>query len=180
MPVKKKCKQCKTSKCGHLKGSARKRCQQKQKQKQKKTRQRKQKQEFGKLNEPYIPNGKYVRQLYKQNNFGALETPPGMRSVSSFRKAGQYNRPFLEMPFGPPQPWLTSSPQGAASSSVEFGRQRFGSNSLKDRYVNPSGYLSTWYGQPRTPPASWNPLLLQGNNTFRQGINNPKLNQVNY
>ena len=53
----------------------------------------------------------------------------------------------------------------------------FGS-SLDDKYVNPSGYLSTWYGQPRVIPPSWDPLLLQGQNTFRQGINNPTLSQV--
>ncbi len=55
---------------------------------------------------------------------------------------------------------------------------QFGSDSLKGRTVNPSGYLSTWHGQPRIIPPSWNPLLLQGNNTFREGVNSPKLSNV--
>jgi hypothetical protein len=54
---------------------------------------------------------------------------------------------------------------------------RYGS-SLEGRMVNPSGYLSTWYGQPRIVPTSWNPLLLQGHNTFREGINSPMLSNV--
>lgn len=196
MPGKKKCKQCKKCRCGHMRkrstrsarstGRGKRKCATKSKCSN-----------FGRR-EPYVP-GKYLRQLKMSGfGFGGLETPPGMRPVSSFRKAGQYNRPFLEMPFGPPQPWLMKGPEAAASSSLPppsaYGRRRrrrsyFGnqaptsraappSNSLKDRYVNPSGYLATWYGQGRTAPPSWNSLLLQGNNTFRQGINNPRLSQV--
>lgn len=102
--------------------------------------------------------------------FGNLDVQSGMRPVSDFRKA-RGNRPFTIMPFGPPQPWLEKGPE-AAQSTAAFG------NSLRDKYVNPSGYLSTWYGQPRVIPASWNPLLLQGNNIFREGIDNPTLSQV--
>lgn len=149
--------------------------------------------------------GKSLRQLQTKNGgshrgrsqFGALDVPNGMRSVSSYRRAGTYNRPFLMMPYGPPQRWLeqTNGQQGPASSKPPNSKgagnplggsprgRRPGSNygssrSLKGKYVNPSGYLSTWYGQPRTPPPSWNPLLLQGQNTFRQGINSPRLSNV--
>jgi hypothetical protein len=122
------------------------------------------------------------------NGFGALNVQDGMRPVSSFRASGG-SRPFLEMPFGPPQRWLMKGPEAPASSAPPlsaFGRRRrkmsrhrFGfGNSLEDKYVNPSGYLSTWYGQPRIVPPSWNYNLMQGNNIFRQGINNPRLDQV--
>ncbi len=137
--------------------------------------------------------GRSLRQLQTKNGgphrrrsqFGALDVPNGMRSVSSYRRAGTYNRPFLMMPYGPPQRWLeqANGQQGPASSKPPPRGRRPGSNygssrSLKGKYVNPSGYLSTWYGQPRTPPPSWNPLLLQGQNTFRQGINSPRLSNV--
>ena len=130
--------------------------------------------------------GRGFQQLQRQNRFGALDVPPSMRPVSSFREAGQFNRPFTIMPFGPPGRWLEPGPQAASSTSansssygrIRRGRNRFGNNSLADKYVNPSGYLSTWYGQPRALPPSWNYLLLQGNNTFREGIDNPKLSQV--
>jgi len=137
--------------------------------------------------------GRSLRELQKKTHggphsrfgFGALDVPSGMRSVSSYRKAGTYNRPFLMMPFGPPQRWLENQPggqQGPASSlppPKQGRRSKYGSSrSLKGKYVNPSGYLATWYGQPRTPPPSWDPLLLQGQNTFRQGIDSPRLSNV--
>lgn len=114
----------------------------------------------------------------RTSSFGALEVPNGMRPVSSYR---QTNNPFLIMPFGPGGRWLEQGPEGAASSAASFGRRRrnrFGNMSLQGKTVNPSGYLSTWYGQPRISPPSWNPLLLQGNNTFREGINSPMLSNV--
>ncbi len=112
----------------------------------------------------------------KTSSFGSLDVPNGMRPVSSYR---QTNNPFLIMPFGPGGRWLEQGPEGAASSAASFGRRnRFGNMSLQGKTVNPSGYLSTWYGQPRISPPSWNPLLLQGNNTFREGINSPMLSNV--
>jgi hypothetical protein len=118
-----------------------------------------------------------VRPSHLRNAFGALEVPHGMRSVSSYR---QSDRPFAIMPFGPPQRWIEEPPEAAASSAFGLRRylmNKFGEN-LRDKYVNPSGYLSTWYGQPKVLPASWNPLLLQGNNVFTEGIDNPNLSQV--
>lgn len=122
----------------------------------------------------------------RTSSFGALNVPGSMKPVSSYR---QTDNPLLIMPFGPGGRWLENGPEGAASSGAMFGRRRrksvkaprrtrFGDNSLAGRRVNPSGYLSTWYGQPRIPPASWNPLLLQGHNTFREGINSPMLSNV--
>ena len=139
----------------------------------------------------------------RRTKFGALTVPSGMRPVSTFRRT---NNPFLIMPFGPPGRWLESGPQGAASSSAYgrrnlFGsgriggvapnlneilnqrlqRTRFGSlagSHVNPSHLNPSGYLSTWYGQPRIVPPSWNPLLFQGDNAFREGINSPLLSNV--
>ena len=134
--------------------------------------------------------GRSLRELQTKSHggphsgFGALDVPNGMRSVSSYRKAGTYNRPFLMMPFGPPQRWMEKPPGGQQGPSSSMAppnqrRSKYGSSrSLKGKYVNPSGYLATWYGQPRTPPPSWNPLLLQGQNTFRQGIDSPRLSNV--
>lgn len=93
----------------------------------------------------------------------------GSKFCSSFGNNG-----LLIMPFGPGGRWLEQGHEGAASSAAA----QFGSASLAGRNVNPSGYLSTWYGQPRTPPPSWNPLLLQGHNTFREGIDSPRLSNV--
>jgi len=112
----------------------------------------------------------------KTNSFGALEVPNGMTPVSNFKRS---NNPLLIMPFGPGGQWLEKGHEGAASSGVAFGkRARFGNMSLEGKTVNPSGYLSTWNGQPRIAPPSWNPLLLQGNNVFREGINSPMLSNV--
>lgn len=129
----------------------------------------------------------YESAFGRSSFFGDLQVPAGMRPVSSFRKAGQYNRPYIQMPFGPPQPWITRGPEsGTASGSAPasaFGRRRryrrsrFG-DSLNNKYLNPSGYLSTWYGQPRTPPPSWNGLLLQGGNIYQQNVNYPGLDRV--
>lgn len=112
----------------------------------------------------------------RTNSFGALQVPNGMKPVSDFRRS---SNPLLIMPFGPGGQWLEKGHEGAASSGAAFGkRSRFGNMSLEGKTVNPSGYLSTWYGQPRIAPPSWNPLLLQGNNTFREGINSPMLSNV--
>ena len=93
---------------------------------------------------------------------------------SRFNNFGSnFGRDLLIMPFGPGGQWLEAGHEGAASSAAAFG-----SNSLKGRSVNPSGYLSTWYGQPRVAPPSWNSLLLQGHNTFREGIDSPMLSNV--
>ena len=108
----------------------------------------------------------------RTSSFGKLTVPTGMRPVSDFRKT---RRPFTIMPFGPSGRWLENGHAGAGSSGAPM---QFGSDSLKGRTVNPSGYLSTWNGQPRIIPPSWNPLLLQGNNTFREGVNSPKLSNV--
>lgn len=111
---------------------------------------------------------KHIRNI--GSSFGALTVPNGMRPVSDFRKT---QNPLLIMPFGPGGKWLESGHEGAASSAAAgFGK------SLEGRTVNPSGYLSTWYGQPRISPPSWNSLLLQGQNTFREGINSPMLKDV--
>jgi len=66
---------------------------------------------------------------------------------------------------------------------MDFGRrlrQRVRMGTLAGKRVNPSGYLSTWHGFPRTPPPSWNPLLLQGGNNFRTGVNDPSLTNVGF
>lgn len=116
--------------------------------------------------------------------------------------------PYLMMPYGPPGHYFENGPEGEASSapppSSSFGMylhdmneegdhfrnvnsfgnslgnsfgNSFGSP-MDSKYVNPSGYLATWYGQPVVPPPSWNPLLLQGNNVFEQNINYPSLSKV--
>jgi hypothetical protein len=123
-----------------------------------------------------------------------LKRPVKRRKRSMF---GSTHRPLLISPHGPPQPWLLKDETPAYSEAPAFGmrkpsaaqtkrlqklqrlirRSRFG-NSLEGKRVNPSGYLSTWNGFPRTPPPSWNPLLLQGNNNFREGINSPSLSNV--
>lgn len=117
--------------------------------------------------------------------FGALEVPSQMRPVSSFRGASM---PLTIMPFGPGGSWLEEGHEGAGSSMAgssmnSFGRgnsygNSYGAGSLEGRDVNPAGYLSTWNGQPRVVPPSWNPLLLQGQNTFVEGINSPHLQNV--
>ena len=108
-----------------------------------------------------------------------MEVQHGMRPVSDFRKTA---RPFLIAPFGPSQPYLikdyTPAYSGAPPSAFGNRRFRFGSTSLENKMVNPAGYLATWEGQPVTPPPSWNYLLRQGNNTFLEGINSPKLSNV--
>lgn len=104
-----------------------------------------------------------------KSRFGALEVPYGMNPVSDYRKT---DRPLAIMPFGPSGPWMMDDNPAAGSSSMRFG------NSLEGRNVNPAGYLSTWNGQPRVIPASWNPLLLQGHNTFIEGVNSPNLSNV--
>jgi hypothetical protein len=80
---------------------------------------------------------------------------------------GEFQQPFTLMPFGPQPPWIEQPPKPPSSSG-------FGS----DLHVNPSGYLSLWYGAPNVIPPSWNPLLRQGGNIFQMGINEPKLSQV--
>lgn len=118
-------------------------------------------------------DGKYIpgRALSAMSHGG----PHKRRSSYGLRRHVQ--QPFLINPFGPPQPWLVNrEPEGAASSLPPPG-SRFG-NSLADKYVNPSGYLATWHGSPRIVPPSWNPLLYQGNDGFREGIDNPNLSQV--
>lgn len=85
---------------------------------------------------------------------------------------GNFHQPFTLMPFGPPGPWIEQPPQAPQSSG-------FGSAARDNQmYVNPSGYLSLWYGAPNNIPPSWNPLLRQGNNIFQMGINDPKLSNV--
>ena len=126
--------------------------------------------------------GEHLRQaLGSRNRFGALNVPSGMRPVSDFRRAGM-DRPFIINPYGPPQPWITQREE-APSSSLPEPRSRFGyrfGNSLANKTVNPSGYLSTWYAHPRNIPASWNPLLYQGGDGFRSSLNSPTLQQVDY
>lgn len=126
----------------------------------------------------------------KTVRFGQLTVQPGMRSVAEIRDNSRFNgrehRPLLIAPFGPPQPWLLKDETPAYSGAPSaFGRRRrrnfrFGneSNSLAGRRVNPSGYLSTWYGFPKIVPPRWNPLLLQGGNNFREGVNDPTLSNV--
>ena len=55
---------------------------------------------------------------------------------------------------------------------------KFGRSSLAGRKVTPAGYLAIQYGQPRTVPPSWNPLLLQGNNNFVTSPGYPTLSDV--
>lgn len=98
----------------------------------------------------------------KSNKFGKLSVQPGMRPVSDFRRT---TNPLLTMPFGPPQPWIAKGHEGGASSA--FGQK-----------VNQSGYLSLWNAQPRSLPPSWNPLLLQGGNVYRQHPDSPGLSDV--
>lgn len=116
--------------------------------------------------------------------FGKLEVPAGVRPVSDYRGAPS-NRPLITMPFGPPQPWIMKPPQEAAESTLpsQYGRrqrrrQGFGFSKLNDQYVNPSGYLSTWYSHPMPPPPSWNPLLRQGGNMYNTDVSYPKLSNV--
>lgn len=104
------------------------------------------------------------------SSFGALEVPSGMRPVSSFRGS---SKPLLTMPYGPGGQWLAGSHEGAASS----GEAMFGS-SVSDHNVTQSGYLSLWDAQPRSLPPSWNPLLLQGGNVYKQRDNSPLLSSV--
>lgn len=133
---------------------------------------------------PYRP-GEHLRQALggSRNRFGALNVPTGMRPVSDYRRAGM-NRPFIINPYGPPQPWITQREE-APSSSLPEPRTRFGyrfgnSNSLANKTVNPSGYLSTWYAHPRNIPPDWNSLLYQGGDGFRSSLNSPTLRQVDY
>lgn len=136
---------------------------------------------------------KTTKRRVKKVKFGKLEVPAGMKSVSEMRDQarflGREPRPLLIAPLGPPQPWLLKDETPAYSGTPAYGRRRkrrttrinygFGSSdSLAGRRVNPSGYLSTWYGFPRTAPPSWNPLLLQGGNNFREGVNDPTLSNV--
>lgn len=136
-----------------------------------------------------VKREKYESAFGRSAFFGDLQVPSGMRPVSSFRKAGQYNRPYLQMPFGPPQPWLMRGPEsgtgsGSAPSSRpvnSFGynrrrRMRFGN--MNNQYLNPSGFLAIEYGQPTVPPPSWNYNLRQGGNIFRQNVNYPGLDRV--
>jgi hypothetical protein len=132
--------------------------------------------------EQYNP-GQHLRQLMpslgnnRRMGFGALHVPSGMRPVSDFRRNGM-NQPFIINPYGPPQPWIVQREE-PPSSNGEPPRSRFG-NSLENKHVNTSGYLSMWNGHPRNIPVSWNPLLYQGGDGFRTGINNPRLSQVDY
>lgn len=105
------------------------------------------------------------------SSFGALEVPNGMRPVSSFRGS---SRPLLTMPYGPGGQWLAGRHEGAASS----GEAMFGSSSVSDHNVTQSGYLSLWDAQPRSMPPSWNPMLLQGGNVYKQRENSPLLSSV--
>lgn len=100
----------------------------------------------------------------KSSKFGKLSVPPGMRPVSSYRRT---DNPLLTMPFGPPRPWMAKGHEGGASSAAAFGQK-----------VNQSGYLSLWNAQPRSLPPSWNSLLLQGGNVYRQEPNSPGLHDV--
>ena len=143
------------------------------------------------------------RKTQRKSQFGKLEVPRGVRPVSTFRKT---NRPLLISPHGPAQPWLLQDETPAYSGAPSFGRRRrakmgthddedtddesemeFGRRrrrakmgTLEGKRVNPSGYLSTWNGFPRTPPPSWNPLLLQGQNNFLEGVNDPRLSNVGF
>jgi hypothetical protein len=133
----------------------------------------------------YSPGENLKQVLGSRNRFGALNVPSGMRPVSDYRRAGM-DRPFIINPYGPPQPWITQREE-APSSSLPEPRSRFGSrfrsrfgNSLADKTVNPSGYLSTWYAHPRNIPTSWNPYLYQGGDGFRSSLNSPTLRQVDY
>lgn len=117
----------------------------------------------------------------KTSSFGALEVPMNMVPVSEYRRT---SNPFAVMPFGPPGPWMEEGHPGGASSmahvGTQFGGNRFGNQlgGIHDQSVNPSGYLSLWNGQPRVFPPSWNPLLLQGQNTFVEDVNYPRLDNV--
>lgn len=116
------------------------------------------------------------------------------RRLASF---GEANRPLLVSPFGPMQPWiLPDLPQSASSGappSAQYGRKRkankssrksrssnFGYESLEGKRVTPAGYVATWEGFPRTPPPSWNPLLLQGENNFVTSLKSPTLKDVGF
>lgn len=119
--------------------------------------------------------------VINENNFGTNERyQPGkyIRNLSF----GYYKRtrqPFLVSPHGPYKPWLVPRHQQEAPDSTRAPSSRFG-KTLSDYDVNAAGYLSLWHGQPRTSPPSWNPLLLQDQSTFREGINEPTLGQVRY
>jgi hypothetical protein len=118
-----------------------------------------------------VKKSKIKRSPVKRLRFGALDVPRGMRPVSSYKEyARTRGGPFLTMPFGPPQPWLV--PPTPPKRISKFG------NSLAGKRVTPSGYLSNWNSQPIVGPPRWNPLLLQGGNTFVQGINSPTLMDV--
>jgi len=123
----------------------------------------------------------------KSSKFGKLEVPAGMKSVSQMRDQarflGREHRPLLIAPHGPPKRWLLKDETPAYSGAPAFGKnlrkRNYGfGNSLAGKRVNPSGYLSTWYGAPRVVPPAWNSLLLQGQNNFREGINDPTLSNV--
>jgi len=131
------------------------------------------------------------RKSVRKTRFGKLEVPTGMKSVSKIRDQsrflGREPRPLLVAPFGPPQRWLLKDETPAYSGAPAFGRRTrrtrrnygFGAaDSLEGKRVNPSGYLSTWYGAPRVAPPSWNYNLLQGSNNFREGVNSPTLSNV--
>jgi len=62
------------------------------------------------------------------------------------------------------------------SLQIRLNNSAFGM--LAKQKVNPSGYIATWYGQPRTAPPSWNPLLMQGGNIYPEGIDSPRLSNV--
>lgn len=109
-----------------------------------------------------------------RSGFGKLSVPAGMKPVSDFRRNSGN---LLIAPFGSAGQWIEQGHEGAASSgasSSSFGEVK----SLKGVKVNPNGYLSLWNGAPITKPPSWNPLLLQGQNNFVEGINSPMLQDV--
>jgi hypothetical protein len=117
------------------------------------------------------------------------------------------NRPLLISPHGPAGQWIVEQ-EISASSSGEPPASRFGSGGRRNtkprkkvfrvpvayfgqsvnkdgeetitiKGVTPSMYLSFWDGgQPRMPPPSWNPLLLQGRNNFPVEPNYPTLSDV--
>jgi hypothetical protein len=121
---------------------------------------------------------KVKRHQTRRVRFGNLEVPGNMKPVSDFRKT---NRPLLISPSGPSQPWLLPDETPAYSGVPSFGlKRRSRMGTLSGKRVNPAGYLSIWNGFPRTPPPSWNPLLLQGGNNFRTGVNDPMLSNVGF